>query len=101
MVMLGHARRIFYLYRKRYFMQAKDSASATYSVESQVLTVNILKSGAMNILQELAKLKFISLSKPIKKNIRKQTVSFGMWSDKENIGSVNEYVRNLRKGRKF
>jgi len=38
---------------------------------------------------------------PIKKNIRKQTVSFGMWKDKEEIGDAGEYVRNLRKARKF
>jgi hypothetical protein len=55
----------------------------------------------MSILQELAKLKFISLSKPIKKNIKRQTVSFGMWKDREDIENAGEYVRNLRKGRKF
>jgi hypothetical protein len=55
----------------------------------------------MNILQELEKLKFISLSKPVKKNVKKQTVSFGMWKDREDIGDASEYVSNLRKGRKF
>ena len=82
-------------------MQAKDSAKIAYSAEPQVLAVSVLKSGAMNILQELAKLKFISLSKPIKKNVRKQAVSFGMWKDREDIENAGEYVRNLRKGRKF
>ena len=82
-------------------MQAKDSAKIAYSVEPQVLTVSVLKNGAMNILQELEKLKFISLSKPVKKNVKKQTVSFGMWKDREDIGDASEYVSNLRKGRKF
>ncbi|MDR2999694.1 MAG: hypothetical protein LBU89_00395 [Fibromonadaceae bacterium] len=82
-------------------MQVKDSARIAYSVEPQALTVNVLKSGAMSILQELAKLKFISLSKPIKKNVRKKTASFGMWKDREDIGNASEYVRDLRKGRRF
>jgi len=83
-------------------MQAKDSATIVYSAEPQVLTVSILKNGAMSILQELAKLKFISLSKPVvKKNVKQQTVSFGMWKDRDDIGNASEYVRNLRKGRKF
>ena len=81
-------------------MQAKDSAKIAYSAEPQVLAVSVLKSGAMSILQELVKLKFISLSKPIKKNVRKQAVSFGMWKDRKDIGNAGEYVRNLRKGRK-
>ena len=82
-------------------MQAKDSAKIVYSAEPQVLTVNVLKSSAMSILQELAKLNFISLNKPIKKNIKKQSISFGMWKDREDIGNASEYVRSLRKGRKF
>jgi len=83
-------------------MQAKDSAAIVYSTEPQVLTVSVLKNGAMSILQELAKLKFISLSKPaIKKNVKQQTVSFGMWKDRDDIGNASEYVCNLRKGRKF
>ena len=82
-------------------MQAKDSANVAYSVEPQVLTVNVLKNGAMSILQELARLKFISLSKPVKKNVKKQAVSFGMWKDREDIANASEYVNNLRKGRKF
>jgi len=81
-------------------MQTKDSARIA-SVEPQVLTVSVLKNGAMSILQELAKLRFINLDKPIKKNYRKQTVSFGMWKDREDIGDASEYVRTLRKGRKF
>jgi len=81
-------------------MQVKNSARIALA-EPQVLTVSVLKSGAMSILQELAKLKFINLDKPIKKSYRKQTVSFGMWKDREDIGNVSEYVRNLRKGRKF
>jgi len=82
-------------------MQVKDSASIVYSAEPQVLTVSVLKNGAMSILQELAKLKFISLSKPVKKNVKQQTVSFGMWKDRDDIGNASEYVCNLRKGRKF
>jgi len=80
-------------------MQVKNSAGI--ALEPQVLTVSILKNGAMSILQELAKLKFINLEKPIKKSCRKQAVSFGMWKDREDIGEASEYVRNLRKGRKF
>ncbi|MDR2594072.1 MAG: hypothetical protein LBC87_04805 [Fibromonadaceae bacterium] len=81
-------------------MQTKNSAEVAL-VEPQVLTVSILKNGAMSLLQELAKLKFINLEKPIKKSYRKQAVSFGMWKDREDIGDATEYVRNLRKGRKF
>jgi len=82
-------------------MQAKDSAKIMYLAEPQILTVSVLKNAAMSILQELEKLKFISLSKPIKKSASKQTVSFGMWKDREDIENASEYVRNLRKGRKF
>jgi len=81
-------------------MQPKNSAGIA-SVEPQVLTISVLKNGAMSILQELARLKFINLEKPIKKNYRKQALSFGMWKDREDIGDANEYVRHLRKGRKF
>jgi len=81
-------------------MQAKNLAGIA-SVEPQVLTVSVLKNEAMSILQELAKLKFINLGKPIKKSYRKQTLSFGMWKDREDIGDASEYVRDLRRGRKF
>ena len=81
-------------------MQPKNSAGIA-SVEPQVLTISVLKNGAMSILQELARLKFINLEKPIKKSYRKQALSFGMWKDREDIRDANEYVRHLRKGRKF
>jgi hypothetical protein len=57
-------------------MQLKDSAAIAYSAEPQVLTINVLKSGAMNILQELAKLKFISLNKPIMREDREDISSY-------------------------
>ena len=44
-------------------MQAKDSATMAYSAKPQVLTVNVLKNGAMNILQALADLRLISIKK--------------------------------------
>jgi len=46
-------------------MQVKDSATIAYSAEPQVLTVNVLKNGAMNILQALADLGIISIKKEI------------------------------------
>jgi len=45
-------------------MQAKDSATIAYSVEPQVLTVSVLKNGAMSVLQALADLRIISIKKP-------------------------------------
>jgi hypothetical protein len=46
-------------------MQAKDSAAIAYSSEPQVLTVSVLKNGAMSILQALADLGIISIRKEI------------------------------------
>ena len=46
-------------------MQAKDSAAMAYSSEPQVLSVSVLKSGAMSILQALADLGIISIRKEI------------------------------------
>jgi|TergutMp193P3_1026864.scaffolds.fasta_scaffold07018_8 hypothetical protein len=42
-------------------MQLKDSATIAYSSEPQVLTVSVLKNGAMSILQGLADLGIISI----------------------------------------
>jgi prevent-host-death family protein len=33
------------------------------------------------------------------KNKTEENKLFGMWKDNDTIGNVNEYVRNLRKGR--
>ncbi len=44
-------------------MQLKDSAAVAYSAESPVLTVSVLKNGAMSILQSLADLGIISIKK--------------------------------------
>jgi hypothetical protein len=44
-------------------MLAKDSATIAYSAEPQVLTVSVLKDGAIKILQELANLNIISMKK--------------------------------------
>jgi len=44
-------------------MQAKDSATIAYSAEPQVLTVSVLKNGAMSILQALADLRLISIKR--------------------------------------
>ncbi len=46
-------------------MQAKDSATIAYSAEPQVLTVSVLKNGAMSILQALADLGIIGIKKEI------------------------------------
>jgi len=42
-------------------MQLKDSATIAYSSVPQVLTVSVLKNGAMSILQGLADLGIISI----------------------------------------
>jgi hypothetical protein len=42
-------------------MQLKDSSAIAYSAEPQVLTVSVLKNGAMGILQGLADLGIISI----------------------------------------
>jgi hypothetical protein len=44
-------------------MQAKDSATIAYLAEPQELTINVLKNGAINILQALADLGIISINK--------------------------------------
>nr|AGS54056.1 hypothetical protein [uncultured bacterium contig00048] len=44
-------------------MLAKDSAAIAYSAEPELLTVGVLKNGAMSILQGLADLNIISLRK--------------------------------------
>jgi hypothetical protein len=49
-------------------MQAKDFAAIAYSAESQVLTVSVLKNGAMSILQALADLGIISISLDLRIN---------------------------------
>jgi hypothetical protein len=48
-------------------MLAKDSATIAYSAEPELLTVGVLKSGAMSILQGLADLNIISLKKQVVK----------------------------------
>ena len=42
-------------------MSLKDSATATYSVEPQMLTVSILKEGVVDVLKSLANMKLIKL----------------------------------------
>jgi hypothetical protein len=42
-------------------MQLKDSATIAYSTEPQVLTINVLRDGAMSVLQGLADLGIISI----------------------------------------
>ena len=46
-------------------MKLKDSATVAYSANPQVLTISILKDGAMSILQGLADLNIISIKKQI------------------------------------
>ena len=44
-------------------MQLKDSATIAYSAEPEVLTVSVLKNGAMSILQALADLGIIGIKR--------------------------------------
>jgi hypothetical protein len=46
-------------------MELKDSATIAYPADPQVLTVSILKNGAMSILQGLADLNIISIKKQV------------------------------------
>ena len=44
-------------------MELKDSATIAYSAEPEMLSISVLKSGAMDILQALANLRLISIKK--------------------------------------
>jgi len=69
-------------------MQVKDSATIAYSVEPQVLTVNVLKNGAMSILQALADLGIISIKKA---DIVKRSVSL----DGDSFESDQKYFEQI------
>jgi len=69
-------------------MQAKDSATIAYSIEPQVLTVSVLKNGAMSILQALADLGIISIKKT---NIAKNEVSL----DGDSFESDQKYFEQI------
>jgi len=69
-------------------MQAKDSATIAYSVDPQVLTVSVLKNGAMSILQGLADLGVISIKKT---KTAKQEVSL----DGDSFESDQKYFEQI------
>jgi len=69
-------------------MQAKDSATIAYSAEQQVLTVSVLKNGAMSILQALADLGIISIKKT---NIVRNDVSL----DGDSFESDQKYFEQI------
>jgi len=81
-------------------MQVKDSATIKYSVEPQELTINILKNGAMNILQALADLKLISIKKT---KAAKQEVSLdgdSFESDQKYFEQIPGFLEKLDKASK-
>jgi len=69
-------------------MQVKDSATIAYSVDPQVLTVSVLKNGAMSILQGLADLGIISIKKT---KTAKQEVSL----DGDSFESDQKYFEQI------
>jgi len=69
-------------------MQAKDSAAIAYSVEPPVLTISVLKNGAMGILQALADLGIISIKKT---DVAKQEISL----DGDSFESDQKYFEQI------
>ena len=69
-------------------MQVKDSATIAYSAEPQVLTVNVLKNGAMNILQALADLGIISIK-------RTETAKHEVSLDGDSFDSDQKYLEQI------
>lgn len=45
-------------------MKLKDSATVVWKVNSQPISINLLKDGAMDILRSLANMKIISFNEP-------------------------------------
>jgi hypothetical protein len=76
-------------------MQAKDSATIAYSAEPQVLTVNVLKNGAMNILQALADLRLITIKKQeltfMEKSLKEAAEL--LYEDYKNDKNLTEFTR--------
>jgi hypothetical protein len=78
-------------------MQAKDSASVAYSAEPQVLTISVLKNGAMSVLQGLADLGIISIKKT---NSEKQEVSLdgdSFENDQKYFEQIPGFLKKLDK----
>lgn len=46
---------------KKEILQLKDSAAVAWNVKPQLLTISVLQSGVMEILNSLAKMKLISI----------------------------------------
>jgi len=76
-------------------MQVKDSATIAYSAEPQVLTVSVLKNGAMNILQALADLRLISIKKTniafAKKSLKEAAKL--LYEDYKNDKNLTEFIQ--------
>jgi len=81
-------------------MQLKDSATIEYSVEPQELTINVLKNGAMNILQALADLRLISIKKTkgVKQKVSLNGDSFE--SDQKYFEQIPGFLEKLDKASK-
>jgi len=76
-------------------MQAKDSATIAYSAEPQVLTVSVLKNGAMSILQALADLRLISIKKTKITFTKKSLVEAAelLYEDYKNDKNLTEFTQ--------